>query len=819
MQTLLFFSRLAIFLLLALIPWFMSPAVAVAYDLRGGLAWFVLLPAEMFAAFFLRPPRVRYWVGPVVAIGLLIFFVLFFSDFARDAIVLFSVAAGIGFFSTRLVFSGRGAGLAALELFLLGYVYYKLLSFTRASADIAEASGIAVKVVLILAVLSFLMHAIVLYLAAFPDRARKKRRRELLVFGGFALPVLILLSIVLPNNFVAHEAVLNDLREEPPPTPRELGGDERGGALDEGGAPGESPDPNQNGLPLGRGEERYPSQRQNGDQQRDGQAERESRPDEHRGGGSGEEGEEQGQGGGQGNEQGQGGQSGREEGEGGQGGQSNQRNDQRLEGIPADQWDNRQSMSGQDGRQSAVMVIASRVDPVYAATGYLGEFRSGVGFVRSSEAQEPLNALASMRLLETWEDQVTTADDKRQPAPIYYLSTLEERALAYRPFQVQPTVEDTTYHPFDLSYNAVSRISVSTPEDWYLVREYTEREKERFASYLEVSLSETERAQLQAYLNRAFATYRTENLEGEVRDLRPFERIEALLLAYKDYQYEMGFSENTQVNDVVRFISETKTGDCTEFSHSAAMLGRMAGIPSRVVVGYLASRDLQTRAHRSGLYHLRQRIRPLQRFELEELYLVTTSHSHAWTQFFLPGFGWIDFEPTTYAIPPEPQFNPNNMDVLIPLIEERTIRPRQSAWVFPWRLALKVLGAGVALLLIGLYGYRFVRESYLRMVSRKTDPRGLRALLQLLLMKMARDGYDLKARHETALEYAQKHRELENFARQHTMLRFRSNYGEGERETAEQELREQFAGARKRLKRPGLFATLRRWVSLRGLYY
>ena len=58
MTHMLFFSRLALYLLVAALP-ALHPAVSVPYDRVGITAWFVLLPVEMLIAFYLAPPRTR----------------------------------------------------------------------------------------------------------------------------------------------------------------------------------------------------------------------------------------------------------------------------------------------------------------------------------------------------------------------------------------------------------------------------------------------------------------------------------------------------------------------------------------------------------------------------------------------------------------------------------------------------------------------------------------------------------------------------------------------------------------------------------------
>lgn len=814
MQTVLFFTRLTLYAILVAVPYVISDAVVVAYDRTGKFTWFFLVPAMMFAAFFMRPPRFCWWVGPATAVGLLVFAMAVLSGFEFSVMLLY-LGAGVGaYILTRLAFAERGMGFAAIEMFLFGLVYFKILSFTRSAEEIAKDNALLIKWLLVLAVVSFLIHGLVLYLAAFPDRTRERRRKELLIFGLVGVPLLALAAFFIPLDYVQNQIALNDDREKPEPRPLEEGD---AGEL-EGQQGGEGED-NQNGLPLGEGEEKYPSERQGGgDQQLEDVPEKGTRPDEHRGGGRpGEQGQE-GQGGGK-SEQGQGDENQQEQQRrqnrggqgGGQGQQQGGKSQQKVEGIPADQWDKRQQASGGEGgkpRQEAVMVIASPVDPVYAAEEYWGLYDETEGFMRTPVDREPLNDLTERHLVETWQDQVTTRDDKREPVEIYYLSTLSERAVAYRPFRIQPTVQNTQYHPFNLSYHAISRVSLSQPDDWKLVRDLNEIEKERMQADLFVKLP--------APIERDFRRH----LEAAVRGKSGyFERIEAILKSFDKHQYELGFDEDTRAAKLHTFLTETKAGDCTEFAHTAAVLGRLAGVPSRVVVGYLASDDLQTPAHIRGMQELRKSIKPLQEYPLEQLYLVTNAHRHAWVEFFLPGYGWIDFESTAFAIPPKPEMNPNNMDVLIPMIEEETVPQKKPAFQFPVRLALKILAVVVVGVLALLYLLRLGRELFYYFASRGRSRAALKARFTYLLMKMARDGQAIKAPFQTSLEYARERPALRPFAATYTTLLFKQNYAPGEEDALWRKLDEQQRVAVLELRRPGIASVLRRLFSLRSLYY
>jgi transglutaminase-like putative cysteine protease len=76
-----------------------------------------------------------------------------------------------------------------------------------------------------------------------------------------------------------------------------------------------------------------------------------------------------------------------------------------------------------------------------------------------------------------------------------------------------------------------------------------------------------------------------------------------------------------------RFLFETKQGHCEFFASSFALLLRSAGVPSRLVGGYLG-----------GDYN-----------ELGGYYLVTEKMAHVWVEVFIEGSGWIRIDPSTFA--------------------------------------------------------------------------------------------------------------------------------------------------------------------------
>jgi hypothetical protein len=490
----------------------------------------------------------------------------------------------------------------------------------------------------------------------------------------------------------------------------------------------------------------------------------------------------------------------------------------RLEGIPENRWPGRGKGPGEEGqgdgdgegKQYAVMVVAAKTDPVYAGSSYRSELHPLRGFLPTED--EILNRLPTLRLLETWINTEALFDRSRSREDIFFLSTLPEKYLPYRPRAVEPTVLRRGSGPVRYSYQVQSDMSGAGPEQWALTREMTGAERAFYRHYLDATLGEAERGVFEAHLRGALE--RLEHPEGY------FDRIFAILESFSSFQYNFGYTEDSSIPALVDFLTRTKEGDCTEFSNTAAVLGRLAGIPSRVVTGYLASRDLQTPAHIRGLMVLRNQIRLLQDFPPEDLYLVTTSHRHSWVQFWLPDYGWIDFEATSFAIPPSGMGDPNNRDVVIPLIEEEpAFMPLRR---FPWKPVLRGLGLLMGAALFCAYALRYGWEFLLSRRARRDGFRGLQALYRLLLLRLAAEGLPLKPPAQTSREYAALfpgEARFASFAARYTELRYRDIPGPEEKQEQYRALREDSAGILAGLRRPGFRGLIRRLFSLRGLRY
>ncbi len=375
--------------------------------------------------------------------------------------------------------------------------------------------------------------------------------------------------------------------------------------------------------------------------------------------------------------------------------------------------------------------------------------------------------------------------------------------MAYLPYAIEPTVLKPQFFPFEYFYNTTSLLSVSTLRDWKRIKDPSPGDFEGLERYLSVPLDEETRLVFQKHLDKAL-----EGREGIG------EKIEGILNSFTTYQYELGFNDDVSVLKLRRFLDVTRSGDCSEFSNTTAILGRLAGIPTRVVTGYLASKDLQTPAHRQGVRKLRSMIEELAGYPEEQIYLVTTAHRHSWAQYYIPGLGWVDIESTGYAIPPPPGFDPNSRDVVIPLIRDNT--RELNSFTFPWRFILKVVLMVIGGVVVFLYLLRYGREVYLTMITKSYTPRAVRALYTLLLMKTASAGWPLKEPSKTPKEYAEEHPALTGFAVVYTQLRYRDRAAGEEKERLYHRLKEEYRTILEQGKDRSFIV---RVFSLKGLYY
>ncbi|MDR2964674.1 MAG: hypothetical protein LBU88_02745 [Treponema sp.] len=779
-QIILFSLRL-FFYISVLVLLTIHPGISISFDLIGILQWFIIIPMQAVIAFIpktITSLKRRFIVAGVslVALSLLAggFSITFFQPF---------FAGIVSFFLTYLLFHyPRWGKLSALEPLFLIWVCLRLLALSRSGEEIAGQSIALTQFLLVWSAVVFLLHGVVVYFCLFPHSKRGAWKEGMFFLAG-AAAALVLVLAVLPPDFIRNSIIENINRDRAP---------ERIPEDPDGGLPRDSRRQGRRTLPNG------------GSGQRPG-----------------------------------------------------------LRGMSEHDWQNargRGSGSSESNMQYLVKVAASEIEPVYMGDNFRGQLDPVKGFLVSEN--EPLNNLSGQRLFSTWQNSEENYDMDRVRLEVFSLSTLTQKYLPYFPKTVDPTILNEDSGPLRYIHQVESFIHAYNP--LLLVneplRELTAREKQRLAHYMDVPLEREDMALFGAWLHNANEKWKvnrsekinndpylyslfyfSEDGETEAAAEAPppvnnyLESLFSILTAFSEYQYNLSYNEDTAIKDIKEFLFETKDGDCTEFSNSLALLGRMAGIPSRVVTGYLVSEGLQTEAHLRGLVNLRRQIPVLQQFPFDNLFLVTNLHAHSWVQFYIPNYGWLDFEATQFAIPPLPSGDFNTWDVVIPVLDKK--RVFSNVRKFPWMAVFHAAGVLAVTLLVAAYALRYGREAVLHFGTRKGGREGARALYLLLLARLAADGKPIKPASRTATEYselfvnsfAQRHRGAEdfdvcfdhfkNFAGLYSKLRWYEFDNKTENENCFNQLKQEYINILNTTKSKGLHRWFIRIINLRGLAY
>jgi transglutaminase-like putative cysteine protease len=95
-----------------------------------------------------------------------------------------------------------------------------------------------------------------------------------------------------------------------------------------------------------------------------------------------------------------------------------------------------------------------------------------------------------------------------------------------------------------------------------------------------------------------------------------------------NFTYALTPSLPPDANALINFVTKSRRGYCQQFAFAMAVMARLLGIPSRVVVGYT-----------QGVY------------QGNGIWEVRTSDAHAWPELYFAGAGWLRFEPTPTGSP------------------------------------------------------------------------------------------------------------------------------------------------------------------------
>ncbi|MEX0959470.1 MAG: DUF3488 and transglutaminase-like domain-containing protein [Burkholderiales bacterium] len=106
--------------------------------------------------------------------------------------------------------------------------------------------------------------------------------------------------------------------------------------------------------------------------------------------------------------------------------------------------------------------------------------------------------------------------------------------------------------------------------------------------------------------------------------------IERALQMFRDQPFIYTLAPPELTGDPVdQFLFETRSGFCEHYASSFAVLMRAAGIPTRIVTGYLGGE-----------------MNPV-----DDYLVVRQAEAHAWTEVWLEGAGWVRIDPTAVVSP------------------------------------------------------------------------------------------------------------------------------------------------------------------------
>ncbi len=167
----------------------------------------------------------------------------------------------------------------------------------------------------------------------------------------------------------------------------------------------------------------------------------------------------------------------------------------------------------------------------------------------------------------------------------------------------------------------------------------------------------------------------------------------AAILAYlqrPEFTYSLDAQAGSGYDSLEDFLLRDRRGFCVQYAASMAILARIAGVPSRVAIGF-------TPGTRTG-----------------DTWTVTMHDMHAWPELYLAGYGWVAFEPTpgigtgANQAPPTPSPSPTpsaapSASASVSAPAAATASPaavppasgRSPGWL-PFVLALGLLALGAA---------------------------------------------------------------------------------------------------------------------------
>jgi hypothetical protein len=212
-----------------------------------------------------------------------------------------------------------------------------------------------------------------------------------------------------------------------------------------------------------------------------------------------------------------------------------------------------------------------------------------------------------------------------EPLNTSVIFTIPSAQALFGLFHVISVDEDQTFHNLDhernvTAYEGVSDISLPLPTTLNTL-----------AADIPVSLPERY-LQLPEKLDPRIPELARQIVGSEPSPYRRAVAIEHYLST--QYGYTLQLPSQPPADPLADFLFHRRRGHCEYFASSMAVLLRTIGVPSRIITGF-----------RGGQFN-----------EIDSNYIIRASDAHSWLEAYIPGAGWIAFDPTPAGNGPAPTF-------------------------------------------------------------------------------------------------------------------------------------------------------------------
>jgi transglutaminase-like putative cysteine protease len=127
--------------------------------------------------------------------------------------------------------------------------------------------------------------------------------------------------------------------------------------------------------------------------------------------------------------------------------------------------------------------------------------------------------------------------------------------------------------------------------------------------------------------------------------LTPYDKVRAIHnYLLENYYYSLDSPQVPITEDgVLFFLTRSRQGACDMFASATALLLRYMDVPSRLATGYLQPDNI------NNTPRLSDQLEPELQFEgitPQQTLVLRERDAHAWIEYFVPGAGWITYDPT-----------------------------------------------------------------------------------------------------------------------------------------------------------------------------